>query len=230
LAAAPGAATTDDAGSRLTSQQQQQLYQQQQQQYLYYAQQQQQQQQQQANGAARNPYQYLPTQQPGSARGSPPTKQRSKTRRVNKQRDSKSAAAQEAAEAANAADLPHPGRDAHVTFAPNVARPQASNYRQRSFNRNNSEDEASLLRRSISLSSDDWARGLDDTAEVVNTLANFGRTTSVHSDHYETTPQPQEATPDGLERHEIEGIFEAQHSFEAPQHPSFPPFAQRETA
>mmetsp|Transcript_16445 Transcript_16445/g.49708 ORF Transcript_16445/g.49708 Transcript_16445/m.49708 type:complete len:844 (+) Transcript_16445:182-2713(+) len=65
----------------------------------------------------------------------------------------------------------------HVTFAASTAQPH-QHRGSRSFNRLSSEDEASLLRRSISISSDDWVRGLDDTAEVVNTLANFGRATN----------------------------------------------------
>ncbi|KAJ8612444.1 hypothetical protein CTAYLR_006575 [Chrysophaeum taylorii] len=131
-----------------------------------------------------------------------PPKQRAK-RRTPKRSDGKVASETVPSEASKG--------DAHVTFAPDVSQPPSatSHGRPRSFNRLNSEDETSLLRRSISLSSDDWARGFDDTAEVVNTLANFGRS-PVHNDHYAPPP-----TNDGLERHEIEGIFEAQNSFEA---------------
>ena len=66
--------------------------------------------------------------------------------------------------------------EAHVSFATSVQERQPpGSSSARSLNRLSSEDEASLLRRSISISSDDWVRGLDDTAEVVTTLANFGR-------------------------------------------------------
>lgn len=211
---------------RALEQQQEQLYMQQ---PLYYA--------QQANGS-RGAYQGPTTrvmqqqQHMLPMRLSP--KQRNKDRRPPRRTDSKSDAALEAAEAANAHDLASMSRadHAHVTFAPGLSQPpsNAVSYysRQRPFSRVNSEDETSLLPRSFSLSSDDWAR-IEDSSEVVNTLANFSRTSSVHGDHYDTVPHPQEAHANALDRHVMDGLFEAQHSFEAHPHQQFS-FGHRETS
>lgn len=215
---------------RASSQQQQMAYQQQQQQ-IYYP-------------SSRGPFQY-PTNR-AQQQGGGGTRTGAKGRRgPYKRDDSETMAAAAAEEAHNKSTsemmMTHAaGRGvgggeggSHVTFAPGVAQSPASAayHRQRSFNRNASEDEAILLRRTISLSSDDWNRGLDETAEVVNTLASFGRTNSVvQGDQYDRQGQPSSAPYDDRDQ-EMDDLFEGHHSSlePHPQHPTFS-YGQAETA
>uniref|UniRef100_A0A7S3JR78 HSF-type DNA-binding domain-containing protein n=1 Tax=Aureoumbra lagunensis TaxID=44058 RepID=A0A7S3JR78_9STRA len=78
----------------------------------------------------------------------------------------------------------------------------------KSLSRITSEDETTLLRRSISISSDDWVRGFDDTAEVVNTLANFGRTLSHVQQESGINARSDEV---GAEHPDFDGFFDQHH-------------------
>lgn len=168
-------------------------------------------QQQQPPPFPRYHHQQQPEPAPQHSRPSS-SKQRAKVsrRRPSNKQQQRRHAADEAAEAAEAATA---AAATHVTFAPDVSQPPPSghHHKKQALHRNHSEDESSLLRRSISLSSDDWARsGLDDTAEVITTLATFGRAQTVHGEAAYAHPgQPHDAYQQGLDRDDIDTIFEA---------------------